>query len=1270
MCKYAWPHYDEKTRVYLYSLQIRDLMNRTPNEAVDIFRRLLWAESNREGITRNVIDVPDCINVGDGGLDAVIYDAESIFGDVIPKGTSGYQIKASNLSPKECAKELHQQDDLEKPLKEGVKEILQKDGTYVLVLYADITAIHKKQREKSILEDLKRQGYEQARVRVYTISCLVGFIQRHMALIAYLKPQLLDCVPYEKWAQNNDVNKPKYFESDASRSTIIASIQDVLRNRRERSTILRVVGQSGLGKTRVVFHALSEHDLKNRAVYVTSENFKRSQLPNALKVESELNAILVIDACSLEDHERYENMLSGLGSRIAIITVSHEMTKPTLSTILHELKPMQRDQIHQMLASELKGILPPTLDRLVSFVDGYPKFAILLIEYYTANKQSLPDDLLTINFGALMDRIIAGTIDTKSDQFTKTKRVLTGISLLEKLGYKGELAVEAKWVATTVGVDWQNFVEIVHEQKQRGIVQGENFIFVTPYALVLYLLRDWWKPRGDKVDLKEFVESMPRENQGDMFERLIARLPDAATTDEGRKMIRELLSVKEGLFSDSRLLRTDVGARFFLKLAEADPVSALENLKASIGSWSGEQLESFREGRTAIILALELIAGWKTLFFDAAKLLLKLSEFENQEYINNATETFASLFIPSSGIGPTELPPINRVAMLKSGLERGSDNVRKIVLRAFKASLQTRGVRISGNYYSGRMPPKFWIPESQKEIQDYFLEVWNLLDANIGRYTEEINNEIASILLESGRSLVSLDESLGQTVQATYRKMVSYAWIDKSKIIAAVTGIVHYEAKRFSPTLLKEWKSLNEELTGTGFSNNLRRYVKSDFFEDFFQEGEEHNSKWIESKLKELALEAKKQPQLLEQEYSWLLTGEATRGYQFGYELGKVDENFAFLDILIERQTQKDSKSSPLLGGYFKAVFERDMPLWEERIISLSNNDDFKKSIPELIYLSGMTDAVAKRMLEMLWNRDFDVQMMGRFIYGGAVRYIPQDILEQILETLGRESTGVGAIIALQFIYFYFIHHNDKRLPEEITLGILLNDVFWGNSSGIQMGQMIEHDWKDVALRLVEQSERTRTIIADKILQFLGDSRTIAGGYGAEVSEILFEMTKRDPINIWKKISSYLGPPIDRRALFLRDLLRGANLSDKIPALLDYFHSELLWDWINEDISKRAEYFATFVPPVLFYSSGKLCVARELLVKYGSRKEVRDALTANYFSESFSGSVAAHYQGKKLSLEELMKKETDENVLKWIQECLVELDNRIEMFRIEEERFG
>ncbi len=104
----------------------------TPERAVDLFRQLLWAEADRVGVGRHLINAPDCINVGDGGVDAYIDEANPSNDDVIPQGASVFQVKATDLEPAACKRELHTRDDLQSPMKGELNVRLQQGATYVL----------------------------------------------------------------------------------------------------------------------------------------------------------------------------------------------------------------------------------------------------------------------------------------------------------------------------------------------------------------------------------------------------------------------------------------------------------------------------------------------------------------------------------------------------------------------------------------------------------------------------------------------------------------------------------------------------------------------------------------------------------------------------------------------------------------------------------------------------------------------------------------------------------------------------------------------------------------------------------------------------------------------------------------------------------------------------------------------------------------------------------------------------------------------------------
>ena len=1253
----------------VYGLQSNDLKNLGQDRAVEFFRRLLWNEGSRVGIGKNLIDVPDCINVGDGGLDSIVRDAASSSDEIIPPGLSGFQIKSSDLPPGDCKKELHQNKNLQNPIKPEIHRLLDNHGTYILVLFGDITPRMKRRREEAIREELVRMGYVDPKIRVYTTNQIMGFAERFPSLVAWLKGYPYECLPYQKWANNRDVSSPKVFIEDEQRENIINEIREKLRDsERQHTPIFRITGLSGLGKTRLVFETLSPDDLQSRVIYVRAESFKNSTLFNTILIDDNLEAIIAIDECSLEDHELFLRHFSKRGPRLALITISHEPSKVSTPALHYLLGRLPEKGTERLLSEEASGLPQEIMKRLANFADGYPRIAMLLAQNYLSGLSSR-EDILTVNDEALINRLIAGRLPPGSDRFRKTKLVLMGLSLFEKVGFKGEVSSEAKWVANLVRVDWGEFQEVVGEQKQRGIIQGEYYIYVTPFLLAVHLLREWWKTYGNSTNLEDLIKSIPKDFRLDMFNRFTSRFPFITSAEPGRNLVKQLLS-KEGVFADGSFLRTEIGAKFFSRLTEADPELALNCLKRTIGSWSKEQLLQFKTGRREIVWALEKIAVWREFFADAARLLLALGEAENETYANNASGVFADLFSPAWGlVSPTEASPQERFPLIIEAIDSNSIERKRLGLRALRRALQWgHFTRMVGAEYQGaRAPPKLWTPKAPREILDHYKRVWTYLEENLGRFHDEIRDEALKILLESTRGIARIHPSLSEIGRKTIRKMASYSWVDKTKLIETVSPIIHYDGEKMQEDVLKDWATLRDELTGSSFSQLLKRFVGMELLEDYFHNSEHYDTKWVESKIYELAEEVMENPNLLGPEYSWLTTDRAKRGYQFGYSLGKLDIEFSLLERLIEEQKKAAPNGSIyFLSGYFRALFEREVSLWENNLDALSKDESLKRHVPELTWRSGITDSAVERILSMAEKGDIGIDSFGIFRFGRVVEQISEPIFVDFINLLLKEPTGFGAEIALGLFHSYY-SKSDRTLNKDLALNVLLHPVFWDKAKGLPRDQTQYH-WKEIASLLIDQFPESGDLLAWQIIKFFGNERSLAGGFRSQLHEMLLEIGKRNPQNIWAKITEYLGPPIDKRAFHLTRWLRGEKGLASRRGSFEIFSPEDVWKWVDEDKEFRARYLATFVPAYLFHSEEKICLAREMLVKYGDQEDVRNNFSANYSTEGWTGSASNHFMAKEKELSEFKENETNANVIRWIEEYTEELRKDAERAKIREDR--
>ncbi|MBN2090408.1 hypothetical protein JW964_12415, partial [candidate division KSB1 bacterium] len=551
-----------------FTISTKDLTILSPERAVIFFRRLLWAEASKVGIGKYLINCPDCINVADGGIDAHVINASPQSDNMIPIGTSGFQIKASDLSPCKCKKELHQGENLKNPLKSEIVRILENQGTYVLVLFAEITPQQITDRKNAISEELKQYGYNNS-IRIYTANIIQGFAEQFISIKTWFKADSNQCLSFDKWGEYSDINQPKKFVLNPNRSQVIEGIKTKLRNPDNKCPVFRIVGLPGIGKTRIVYEALNDYDLKSRVVYLKADQFYNSSLFFTLQNDENISAILVIDECDSKFHDQFVRSFSERGSRLALITISTQEDKIPEPTLVFRLDRLNGKQIEKIISLEQPQLPGNIISRISDFADGYPRIALLLLSSYLLTGDSI-NEFLEFNDDLLMNRLIGGQTDQNSDYFKKIRKTLTGLSLFSKVGYGGEFFKESKWIADKFRISLDDFREIVQEQKNRRIVQGNYYIYVTPFMLRVHLLREWWEKEGfNKDTFNDFIESIPEEFRIDLINRFIEHIPFIPDTKNGKSFIKDVLS-RNGIFSDYQFLNTRIGSDFFLKLSKAD----------------------------------------------------------------------------------------------------------------------------------------------------------------------------------------------------------------------------------------------------------------------------------------------------------------------------------------------------------------------------------------------------------------------------------------------------------------------------------------------------------------------------------------------------------------------------------------------------------------------------------------------------------------------------------------------------------------------------
>ena len=92
----------------------------------------------------------------------------------------------------------------------------------------------------------------------------------------------------------------------------------------------------------------------------------------------------------------------------------------------------------------------------------------------------------------------------------------------------------------------------------RKVLQGDDFLYITPRALHVKLWTDWWKSHGASIDVNELVQKLSpllRQWFGEMIEY-------AEASQVSKDVVGTLLG-PEGLYKDAEWLNTKEGSRFF-----------------------------------------------------------------------------------------------------------------------------------------------------------------------------------------------------------------------------------------------------------------------------------------------------------------------------------------------------------------------------------------------------------------------------------------------------------------------------------------------------------------------------------------------------------------------------------------------------------------------------------------------------------------------------------------------------------------------------------
>lgn len=1246
----------------LFRVESRDITDLNDIQLTKLLKLLLHLEARSSGIAERSVDVALNINVADGGEDGRIkWESATDSTHFLPSRFCQFQIKATDMGPTACANEIVASNGTLKPM---VAEALDNGAVYILFANRELNTKQKNERVSKIREKLTELGKSYANtvtIEIYDASKIEGWVNQFIsAIVAVLnwvaRPLERGLKTWSDWGQHSDYLRFPFI-ADKERQSAMESIKPLLNIPKN---CARIVGLSGLGKTRLAFEVFKDvnelDDFSKRVIYVDA--CANSAILGLITdwVQCGLQGIVVVDNCDISLHEKIRLEIQRADSNLSVLTLDYNFDRASQTAII-QLKQLPDENIKQML-TPVYGDQIPDLDRIVSFAQGFPQMAVLLADARLENEPEM---------GRLSDDDLAHKLLWGGrDHNEKDERILKGCALFDRFGLDGETSPEYEFIAEkVVEVSADDFYDCVKRFEERGIIDRRGrFAKLVPKPLAIRLAAEWWR-RTRSQKQKELIET---EMPGGLVESFCDQVSRLDFLPEV-KTLTEQLCGPQGPFGQAEVILSNRGSRLFRSFVEVNPNAtsrALSNVLNQMGDEGLAKIEG--DVRRNLVWALEKLCFHEECFEESTGSLLLLASAENENWSNNATGLFKQLFRPF--LSGTEAVPKLRLNIIDYALGSDKISLRKLAVGALEQAIDTHGgSRAIGAEYQGSGEPlKEWRPKVWGEVFAYWEQALIRL-CELAVKGDSLAPDAKSAIAHHIRGLVQNGQV--NILDRIIRKIIESEGPLWPEALDSIKDSLRYEGDKMpekGKTKLTEWIHL---LTPSCLSDRLKLYITNPPFEH--EKGADgHYINVAAENSKALAIELSSDLDLIVPYLEQLLVGEQRQAYWFGTNLIQHANNWQpFLLKTIEAVLKTDSPNVNLLLGVLNGIYKITPDYWEEIIGKLIESDRLVQYYALFISSGEVSSAQLDKLVELIELQKIPPYSANVFSYGRPLEHLSTDIVSHFVLNLS-DISNEGAWVALEVLSMY-CHGNHERFINckpafvEIVIAIKLDKKN-------KHSQLYVYHWSDVVEALLTSEGNEFAIsIATKIVESCTDKLDYSDllHYVKPITRKLFKLYGREVWPIFAEAIRLADPLKEYR---LTQLLSSENLFDKKEtSVLADLPDDLLQEWCLQEPDTAPEFVAR-ATDVLLENGDNYQIsprAKFLLDNYAENDRVLSSLSANFGSFGWTGSLVPYYQ-KELAALETIKEHVSTKVRDWVNRRIVYLNKMIdkETLRDEEHDWG
>jgi hypothetical protein len=1037
----------------IWQIDSRDvigLQGRDP-EFTAFVNDLLTAQVQGGRVALGVLRLTLKTQAPDGGIDAAVDQA-------VPAGfdPTGYfdvpncwQFKAcptGNIKPAKKKKGGQEAALREEIRKSEAARLVAGGYRYLFCIADDLAAPEKARWEGWLLDEARKIEANACPPKVVTASNLATWANRFPGVILPFRPYLGALSSLRTWGSEITRVTPHFVPVVAWQTTteIIRSHADLTR------PCLRVVqtvqGEAGVGKTRCVYEALTSNRDNHARVIYTRNEIEAERVADLLANDDRFCGLIVADECSVRFRVILERRLESHAGRLRVIAIDNRPEDEPIGSGEIRLGPMSEREVNEVLALHF-----PQLDaeRRRAFVDLSAGFVRLAVELC---RQS---DLIPA------EGHIGSVLTFFRDHYLRSRLrpeeqvVVEAISLLPRIGYRGDLRQQLEGLCQAVGLTPDQVVQTASRLKQAPgfIALGERYLYVTPRLIAQAAFQCAWN-RWIRSDPEHFfLNRFP----GEMIDQMAEQVR-ACGTEEMRQAFSRFFH-----HWTSRLGSKDLGKQTtvhrLVRLVEVEPCTLLPRLRRLIESLPVEELRKLhgptpvangdghplrqnvggQNARRELVWLADKFLHLPEHFADAERILLRLALAETEPYSNNASGVWKDIFRPY--LSGTSLPFTERLQLLEQRFQTTDETQLALCLDVLPGPLSADrplASRVLGPpIVAGRIPPADWEPADAEEEHECWVATVELLGRLSKSQPPTVREGLVNAILQH------LSDLLWRGFLPQVAEIIESEPLPDARLVEVLRELDRFLEYHCSPdskrvpekteAAIRDWR---RRLVPNSLHGRLVDVVGQD---PWHRGGETQRA---EEALTAIARELLHDTAALDRELPWLCAGEARSAPHLGMILGKLDETGGLLERLLTFAVQQPYPG--IARGYIRGLLQNH-PAHLDRVNRLL--DGLEQAYPRAVFdmISAGVDALrpVERILHMVDADLLPAEFLRGVSFAVGHRPLQPDELRPVLERLlgaAQQENEAAARAALHILRVEFHQRQRASSPPPLE-GVDCSDL-------------------------------------------------------------------------------------------------------------------------------------------------------------------------------------------------------------------------------------